>query len=120
MAGGNLIAQIHAGMHVHTADGTDLGKITQVWYGSDPGASSIRCDEEVCSRVEVHHGLFGREVLYIPYSAIARVSGKVVTLTIAAALVPEQEEWYHKPAWIRASEGPPPAPPLGGLPESRI
>src|SRR5687767_3572079 len=54
MAGDNILAQIHEGMRVQTADGQDVGKITQIWFGTDPSGSSALCDEELCSRLEVH------------------------------------------------------------------
>jgi hypothetical protein len=63
MANENMIAQVHSGMQVQTADGQPLGKVTQVWVGTDPTASSPRCDDERCSRIEVQRGrLLTRQV----------------------------------------------------------
>jgi hypothetical protein len=107
MTGYTLIGQIHEGMHVKTSDGVELGKITQVWVGTDPVVSSERCDEDVCSRLEVHHGT---TTTYIPVNALATVAGKVVTLTVDAATVSEKG-WYRKPRWIQ-DEPPPPAWPF--------
>jgi hypothetical protein len=90
-------------MHVQSADGKDLGKITTIYYGTDPTPSSPLCDEELCSRLEVHRGLLGREVLYIPYSALVSVEGQVVRLNVEASQVADQEDWHHKPRWIEAT-----------------
>jgi hypothetical protein len=100
MVDSNAVTLIQKGMHVHASDGTDLGKVSQVWYGTDPSDSTARCDEDICSRVEVHHGWFGREVLYIPISAIADISGQVVALNVDAAEVREREGWHRKPSWL--------------------
>ena len=64
-----IIAQVQKGMEVRSSDGTNLGKVTQIWIGTDTSSSTTRCDEALCSRVEVHRGLFGTHVLYIPYPA---------------------------------------------------
>ncbi len=99
MASENVIAQIRKGMEVHTADGQKLGKVAEIWLGTDPTASNPRCDEELCSRLEVHSGgLLKRTVLYVPYSAIANVAADHVTLTTEAATVREQA-WTQKPRW---------------------
>lgn len=102
MAGDNVIAQARKGMEVHTSDGHRLGKIAQVWYGTDPTASNPRCDEDLCSRLEVHHGFLGREVLYIPYSALADVTSGHVVLAVDQATVHERD-WIKQPAWIAAA-----------------
>jgi hypothetical protein len=63
MGNENVIAQVRTGMPVQTADGHALGNVTQVWVGTDPTASSPRCDDESCSRIEVHKGrLLKRQV----------------------------------------------------------
>ena len=98
MADTNVIAQVRPGMELHTADGSTLGKVTEVWIGTDPMTSTAWCDEEVCSRLEVHHR---GGTLYIPYNAIAGVSGGSVTLKVDAAAVNEKG-WYRKPLWIEA------------------
>src|SRR3712207_1263644 len=79
-----------------TADGQHLGKVTAVWLGTDPTAANPRCDEELCSRLEVHHGFLGHRVLYVPYSAIADVVADQVTLNVDAATVQERA-WTQKP-----------------------
>ena len=100
MAGDNILAQIHEGMRVHTADGQDVGKITQIWFGTDPSGSTALCDEELCSRLEVHHGWLGRTVLYIPYNAISHAAGTTVTLGVNAAEVQEKDDWHRRPRWF--------------------
>jgi hypothetical protein len=89
-------------MAVHTADGQLLGNVTQVWVGTDPTASSPRCDDERCSRIEVQRGrLLKRQVRYVPISAIADVATDHVTLNVEAAAVDERD-WLRKPQWITA------------------
>ncbi len=100
MAHEHMIAQVRTGMPVHTADGQPLGKVTQVWVGTDPTASSPRCDDERCSRLEVQRGrLLTRQVRYVPISAIADVATDHVTLKVDAATVDEQD-WLRRPQWI--------------------
>ncbi len=100
-----LLAQVHEGMEVKSADGKRLGKIRRVWYGTDPLHSTARCDEDMCSRLEVQQR---HTTTYIPYNAIAEVSGKCVTLKVDAATVNEKG-WYRKPLWIEDEE-PSPVP----------
>jgi hypothetical protein len=100
MANENMIAQVRSGMAVQTADGQLLGKVTQVWVGTDPTASSPRCDDERCSRIEVQRGrLLKRQVRYVPISAIADVATGQVTLKVDAATV-DEHNWLRKPQWI--------------------
>ena len=101
MASENVIAQVRKGMEVQTTDGQKLGKVAEVWLGTDPTATNPRCDEEICSRLEVHHGFLGRGVLYVPYSAIANVTADHVTLNMDAATVHEHD-WVQRPRWIEA------------------
>jgi hypothetical protein len=56
LAGSNMvdITQVRKGMEIHAADGIKLGKIAEVWVGTDPVDSTTQCDEETCSRLEVH------------------------------------------------------------------
>jgi hypothetical protein len=85
-------------MEVRTSDNVRLGKIAQVWIGSDPTDSTARCDEELCSRLQVRHR---DEILYIPYSAIADVNNKTVHLNVDAAAANEHY-WTRRPSWIPA------------------
>jgi sporulation protein YlmC with PRC-barrel domain len=102
MASENMIARVRKGMEVHTTDGQSLGKVTDVWVGTDPTATNPLCDEELCSRLEVQQGgLFKRKTLYVPYSAVANVSADQVLLNIDAATVQERP-WNQKPRWVEA------------------
>ncbi len=102
MASENVIAQVRSGMAVRTADGQPLGKVAQVWVGTDPTASSPRCDDESCSRIEVQRGrLLTRQVRYVPISAIADVATDHVTLKVDAAAV-DDRDWLRRPQWITA------------------
>ena len=100
MANEHMIAQVRTGMTVQTADGQPLGKVTQVWVGTDPTASSPRCDDKSCSRIEVQRGrLLKRQVRYVPISAIADVTTDHVTLKVDAAAV-DKHDWLRTPQWI--------------------
>ncbi len=98
----SIMTRIRPGMQVQGADGQPVGKVREVWVGMDPRQSSERCDEEACSRLEVQHGA---TTLYVPYNAIAEVTGKTVRLSLDAAMVNEKG-WHRKPLWI-ADEAPP-------------
>ncbi len=103
MASEITIAHVRKGMEVRTADGQKLGKVALVWYGTDPTATNPRCDEDICSRLEVHSGgIFKHTLLYVPYSAIAEVTAGHVTLNLDAATVNERD-WIKQPRWIAAS-----------------
>jgi hypothetical protein len=99
MASENLVARVRTGMEVQTADGQSLGKVAEVWLGTDPTASSPLCDDALCSRLEVRSGgFFKRTTLYVPYSAIADVAADQVTLTVDAATA-RARPWGDKPSW---------------------
>ena len=95
------IGRIRKGMEVRTSDGEVLGKVAEVWVGTDPGATQPRCDEEVCSRIEVRKGgLLSRGApSYIPYSAIGSVSGDAVVLSVDSGTA-RGKGWAHRPPWI--------------------
>ncbi len=93
------IGQVRKGMHVRSSDGVDLGKVAEVWLGTDPTSAAARCDDEVCSRVEVHRGLLRKQVLYVPYSGIADVSGDAVTLGVDESTA-HSRNWSARPKWI--------------------
>ena len=96
MSTDSIITRIRPGMQVQEANGQPVGKVREVWVGMDPRQSSERCDEEACSRLEVQHGA---TTLYVPYNAIAEVTGKAVRLSLDAATVNEKG-WHRKPRWI--------------------
>jgi hypothetical protein len=93
----DMSRQIHEGMEVYAADGTKLGKVTQIWYGTSMG-SLTPSEDETC--LEVHRGLFGREKLFLPYHIIASADNHRVTLKANAQEVEENPAWHRKPAWI--------------------
>jgi hypothetical protein len=95
----SLISRIREGMDVRTADNIRLGKIVQVWIGADPANSTARCDEELCSRLQVRHR---DQTRYIPYSAIGSVETKTVVLNVTAALA-DEHDWTRRPRWIPAA-----------------
>ena len=90
MAPKTIIGHVRPGMTVHTWDGQKLGTVAQVWYGTDPTAQDPQCDEAVCSRLEVYHGVVVHRVLYVPCSALATVAAGHVTLNVDAATVNEK------------------------------
>jgi hypothetical protein len=97
MATDSMIARVNKGMEVRTSDGKVLGKIANVWYGDDP-SSGRRCDEDVCSRLEVHLPHRGG-ARYIPYNVIGDVSGRTVTLNVDEATV-NNKLWHQRPTWL--------------------
>lgn len=96
MAANTMIDQVRKGMEVVCSDGVALGKVAEVWYGSDPDSNSAYCDDDVCSRVQVQHK---GGALYVPYSALANVGGNRLTLKVDAAKA-NAMPWRHKPAWL--------------------
>ena len=91
-----LLAQLKEYILDVSADAYPLGRIQHIWCGVDPEQHSSRCDEEVCSRLQVqYHG----NTFYIPVNAIARVDWDEVVLTVDAATI-EETGWYRKPRWI--------------------
>lgn len=101
------LGQVHKGLEVHSSDGVCLGKVRELWLGTDPTSKDARCDEEVCSRLEVHHRgrLVKDSVMYIPYGAIADVSSNHVLLNVDLEIV-NSKEWSHKPHWIEMEGSP--------------
>lgn len=94
------VAQVGEGMVVLTSDGAELGTVAEVWIGTDPGSDGERCDEEVCSRLEVQRGGFPeRSVLYVPSGAIDQVLVKSVLLNVDEATA-RSGGWSHRPKWI--------------------
>jgi hypothetical protein len=94
------LGRIREGMRVLASDGTDLGEVKAKWLGIDPTSTSVRCDEDVCSRIEVRHGK-GRQArtVYIPYNAIAEISNDVMTLKIGVETA-NAKGWARRPAWV--------------------
>jgi hypothetical protein len=96
----DVLVLIRKGMEVRTSDGDSLGKVAEVWWGTDPTPDAARCDEDVCSRVEVRRGLLGMgSTIYVPYSAIADISGGLIRLSVDSQAV-RSKGWSRKPRWI--------------------
>ncbi len=100
------LGQVRKGMEVHSSDGVCLGKVKEVWLGTDPTSTHARCDEEMCSRLEVHRRerLMRKVVMYIPYSAIGDVSDKRVILNVDAQAA-SSKGWSRRPRWIPITRG---------------
>src|SRR5918997_6060415 len=98
MATEHALTQVRPGMEVLTADGHKLGKVSHIWHGTDPTATNAQCDDEVCSRLEVHRGVLGGSTLYVPYSAIGDVvaGGGGLRMGPAKAHMPN---WEKHPSW---------------------
>lgn len=97
MAIDNVMTSIHKGMDVRAEDGVALGTVAHVWMGLDP-AGGQQCDEEECSRLEIHL-LHRGGTRYVPYGAIAGVSGRTVKLNLSAAAFNEKL-WHRRPDWM--------------------
>jgi hypothetical protein len=93
----DISRQLHEGMEVYTADGTKLGKISQVWYGTSVGVPTTT-EEETC--FELHRGLLGRETLYLPYRLVTDITGSTIRLSADEQTIRETPSWHRKPAWI--------------------
>jgi hypothetical protein len=90
--------QLRKGMEVYTSEGTKLGKVDQVWFGTSVGGLPGQDEEETC--MEVHRGLLGRDVMYLPCRVVAGVDGSRVRLSVDEAAVRDTPSWHHKPSWI--------------------
>ena len=67
---------------------------------SAPTATNPRCDEEICSRLEVTSGgFFKHRVLYVPANTLANVTADRVILSLNAATVNERD-WVQRPRWM--------------------
>lgn len=114
MAIENVMGSIRNGMQVQTEDGRSLGTVAHVWFGTDPTGNQP-CDEDQCSRLEVHFP-YGGGACYIPYPAIAAVSGKTVQLNLTEDEF-NQKTWHRRPRWLPA-EGESPVLDVLGKPSS--
>lgn len=95
-----MVEQITEGMEVRTSDGAKLGKIAEVYIGSDPSASIVQSEDETC--IEVHRGFLGREAIYIPCRVVADVSGSSVSLSVDEKTVNSTPSWHRKPSWTES------------------
>jgi hypothetical protein len=94
----DIIGRLNVGMPVWTADGKKLGTIAELYCGSDRVDSTGHRDDEHCTHLEVHAGLFGSGlVLFIPVDAVASVADKHVRLTMDTTTVHDQGNWIRRP-----------------------
>ena len=105
-----ITSRMSRGMQVRSSDGVFLGRIADIWCGTDPKQGG-ECDHSACSRIEVHPAaanLLQRlarrrrpagPALYIPCDAIAGVFGNSVELGVGGRLATER--WTDEPMWIR-------------------
>jgi hypothetical protein len=111
------IGKIRKRMRVRTSNGEVLGRVAEVWLGTDPTSATARCDEAVCSRIEVHQGLVRKRVLFVPYNAIRDVSAEGLTLGVDRATA-RAKNWASPPRWLpkaRVWIAPPGGEPPGSL-----
>ncbi len=98
MTDGSPISQVRVGMDVVTSDGDSLGRVTQVYSGTEPSDPLEQCEDESC--MEVHRQLLGREFVdYIPCRAIADVSEDAVRLKVGTDAAGIQG-WGSRPGWL--------------------
>jgi len=93
----DICINVPAATEIYTSDGTKLGKISQVWYGTSVGGLATS-EEETC--LELHRGLLGRETLYLPCRIVQEVADQAVKLSVDEQTVKETPSWHQKPAWI--------------------
>ncbi len=98
MSQSDVIGQVRKGMEVHSSDGEKLGKVSEVYIGSETPGSVGQVEEESC--IEVHRGLLGRQATYIPCKVIDVVTGGAVLLSVDAGTVQSNPSWHRKPSWI--------------------
>jgi hypothetical protein len=108
MADTGALKQVREGAEVRTSDGTVVGKVVRVWFGSDTGErhsfgqmkddEGIRSDVVPDAVVEVDDGSTG-ETMYIPHQAVSDVSEDCVTLHVGENAV-ETSTWHEKPPWM--------------------
>lgn len=89
--------QLQKGMEVYTADGHKVGKVDQVWFGTSVGGPG-QSEEETC--MEVHRGLLGRDVMYLPCRIVSAVEGSRVRLSVDEEAIRDTPSWHRKPSWI--------------------
>jgi sporulation protein YlmC with PRC-barrel domain len=88
-------------MEVLTSDGTSLGKVKEVYVGTEPSSPFEQCDDETTVEVQQGGGLFSKGVtMYIPCRAVGGVSGNSVTLNVDSETA-NSKGWTHRPSWIQ-------------------
>lgn len=90
------------GMQVLANEGTVLGTIATVWRGADATDGAPHDDTYGVKKPDAAD----TSMLFIPSSAVAKVSDKDVTLTVDEHQIGPRG-WRFRPAWLRADEGQP-------------
>lgn len=117
--------EIKVGMAVHTADGSELGTVAEVWtdvgvgeswgaVGSipHPGAEAADLNEYAFSEAMPGEGdnyfrvreLDGSD-LYIPFSAVSQVDEQIVTVAVDQDAVPAMQ-WDVMPDFVNITSEP--------------
>lgn len=94
----DMSKQVQRGMTVVSADGSTLGKVAEVWFGTSMGGPGLS-EEETC--LEVRRGLLNRETIYLPCRLIERINGQNVQLNVAEPTIRDTPSWHRKPSWIQ-------------------
>ncbi len=83
------------GMQVTTLDGTVLGTVSALWLGT---AATDHVKHEDTLGVE-RPGQGGTGMLFVPSTAISRVTGQDIALSVDHAQVTARS-WQYRPAWL--------------------
>lgn len=87
------------GMAVRTSEGVEVGTITAIWRGANATDGSRQEDTMEARPPAPEQGA----ALYVPVSAIARVEGETVALTVDGAQVAARG-WRYRPGWLPRDE----------------
>jgi hypothetical protein len=87
------------GMSVMGNEGTVLGTITMVWRGADATDGAPHDDTFGVRKADADD----TSMMFIPSTAVARITDKGVTLTVDGTQVGPRG-WRFRPAWLRADE----------------
>ncbi|MDP9379429.1 MAG: PRC-barrel domain-containing protein [Chloroflexota bacterium] len=109
----SIVGQLQEGMDVLTSDGVNVGKVVQLWVGSEPAerllTSAIQerqmsYEAALANKIgvflEVHPGA-GGDPMYIPWQIVDNAEGGAVHLLVTENAA-EASEWRRRPAWATA------------------
>jgi hypothetical protein len=94
---GKNAAGLRVGMQVMTLDGTVLGTISALWLGAD--ATDHAAHEDTLGVVPAQQDEQG--LLFVPSTAVGRVAGQNVTLTVDQTQM-RARGWQYRPTWLPA------------------
>ena len=98
MATESPIRRVREGMRMVSSDGVDLGRVGQVYHGTEPADALEACEDE--TSIEVRRESLGRETaMYVPCRAVADVIGSTVRLKLDLEAV-TSGGWVRRPEWI--------------------